>query len=60
MPNLPFSMTDNTQPTIEKLQAELEQTKHQRDELAAMLSEAVGAKNVAGFLEHWHTLKNKD
>ena len=53
-------MTDNTQPTIEELQAELEQTKHQRDELAAMLSEAVGAENVAGFLEHWQTLKNKD
>tara|TARA_R100001163_G_C4976422_1_gene134309 strand:+ start:195 stop:356 length:162 start_codon:yes stop_codon:yes gene_type:complete len=53
-------MTDNTQPTIEELQAELEQTKHQRDELAAMLSEAVGAENVAAFLEHWQTLKNKD
>ena len=45
-------MNDNTKPTIESLQAELEKTKDQRNELAAMLAEAVGAENIGAFLKH--------
>jgi len=51
-------MKDNTKPTIKSLQAELEKTKEQRNELAAMLAEAVGAENIAAFLKHWNPSQN--
>ena len=51
-------MKDNTKPTIESLQAELEKTKDQRNELAAMLAEAVGAENIGAFLKHSNPSQN--
>jgi len=51
-------MNDNTKPTIESLQAKLEKTKEQRNELAAMLGEAVGERNIGAFLKHWNPSQN--
>ena len=56
--NSPKTMKDNTKPTIKSLQAELEKTKEQRNELAAMLGEAVGTENIAAFLKHWNPSQN--
>ena len=45
-------------PTIKSLQADLEKAKGQRNELAAMLEEAVGKENLLAFLKHWNPSEN--
>ena len=51
-------MKDNTKPTIESLQAELEKTKWQRNELAALLLHTVdfteNTESIGALLKDWN------